>query len=580
MAVGKYPPGTIRYIDYIGQDGKTYTKKQKYYWLKLNIPNDGTWSGFASVYKEGWITGIGGYPHPPYFEYYKDFSNKFTVYYLPDASIKLKDTTFGLYVKENTFKADYYELKDDIIYYNNLYSGEYIAEDLGDAIDSVPDGQQFNFKYIWEYAVGESYCFGWAELIKKSDSEETESSAPSALDNDWTLEQVEEKIKDLQLWSDNNLLPPIFGPTNCVYFPSDLGSTKPDKPQDTNPIIKSHPFKGSIGIQNTDIYVINGINYNKYYDMDYPISFDFQQIKCQKDEEFTINCKFPFIYTYERFDVIQDTYLYESTDDDSPGGSPPPNKTYLTFESFKVNQIVEIRFIQPDALGAGNTNSLLFNKYKMQAIITKSDVPTDTVENASQWTKKYSISFKFINDLGLKPDEYFSAKVVVTGFPVRNYVQNETYCIKRYYNKILGLGPRLGGSVIITNQSSFDSEPIHQTNNILFTALKDEEKLNKPYEDVSISMNYFNINYPYSLANYDLTHEFSEQDLPGQFIPLGGYLIDKEDKKYIERYRSYLIKNLDEHTYEEYRNLKLGAESGLVVFRESNENADLTFGSY
>jgi len=571
VAVGNYPAGTIRYVNYTGEDGKTYTKKQQYYWLKLSISNDKTWNNFTSIYKETWVTGVGGYPHPPYYTYIKDFSDKFRVDCSPDSLVKFEETGFLSYIKDNTFEGDYYTFVEIDKVVDNLYNNSYEDEGLSDYIDELPNGVQFNARESVDFAVGEKYVFGWTELTKKNTINEN-SDAPGALDKDWTLEEAEEKIKDLQLWADNNLLPPIFGPTNCVYFPSNLGNTKPDKPNDINPIIKSYPFKGSIAITG---------NVYEYYGMDYPVSNIFQQIKCQKDEQFTINCGFPFIYTKERFDLIQDDYLYESTFDDSPGGSPPQNKTYVTFQEFKVNQIVEIRFIQPDAIGKGLHRELLFNKYKMQAIITNCDVPTETTENTKAWTKKYSISFKFLNDLGLTKDEYFNAKVVVTDLPVRNYVQNETYCIKRYYNKILGLGPRLGGSVIITNQSSFDSDGIPQQNNILFTALKDEEKLNKPYENVSISMNYNILSYPYSLSNYDLTHIFSKNDLSGQFVSIDeSRLLDKENKQYIEIYRSYLIKNLDERTYEQYRNLKIGVTNGLVLFRESNENADLTFGSY
>ena len=578
MAVGNYPAGTIRYINYTGEDGKIYTKKQKYYWLKLSIQNDRTWSDFASIYKETWVTGVGGFPHPPYYSYIKDYSSKFKLDYLPDASIKLKDTTFLNYVKENTFDGNYYTFVEIDKRVNNLYNDSNEDEGFGDYIDGVPDGVQFNARNSVYFAVGESYVFGWAELIKKSDSEQTAADAPKALDNDWTLEQVEEKIKDLQLWSDNNLLPPIFGPTNCVYFPSDLGSTKPDKPNDTNPIIKSCPFRGNIGIQPGDSY--------EYYGMDYPVSSLFQQIKCQKDEWFTINCNFPYLNTQERFDLIQDDYLYETTDDNSIAAGPPRNKTYLTFQSFKVNQIVEIRFIQPDAVGQGLTNELLFNKYKMQAIITQSDVPIDTNEDLNAWTKKYSISFKFINDLGLKPDEYFNAKVVVIGFPVRNYLQNETYCIKRYYNKVLGLGPRLGGSVMLSHSNSTEGDYNPSGLYLFSTVLKDEEKLNKPYENVIFKGSYQKLVEGQDFSIYDITHNFSKEDLSGKFVSIGSYnpftqLKEIKDKKYIYRYQSYLIKNLDNHTYEYYQELNKSSNlEALFNFRESNENANLTFGSY
>jgi len=567
VAVGNYPAGTIRYVNYTGQDGKTYTKKQKYYWLKLSIASDGTY-GIYSIYKEYWATGVGGYPYDHY-DYIKDFSNKFKLDYLPDSSIKLQTTGFLNYVKENTFEGDYYNLVEIDKQSSSLFDDYGGIDSVNDYIEQIPNDQQYDFKYRSDFALGESFVFGWAELNKKTDLEQTD--APGALDNDWTLEQAEEKIKDLQLWSDNNLLPPIFGPTNCVYFPSNLGNTKSDKPQDTNPIIKAHPFRGSIRIQSGNTY--------EYYGMDYPVSSEFQQIKCQKDETFTINCNFPSVDTGSRFDVIQDTYELSSSNQNL-NPSTLILKPYLTFQSFKVNQIIEIRFIQPDAIGTGVTKELLFNKYKMKAIITKSDVPTDTIEDNEAWTKKYSITFKFINDLGLNKDEYFNAKVIATGLPVKNYVQNETYCIQRYYNKILGLGPRLGGSVIIASQSSFDSEPTKENLYTLFTVLKDEEKLNKPYENISISMNY-NLYPAFTslVSNYDLIYKFSKQDLPGKFIQIAGNLSDKEDKQYIDNYRSYLIKNLDEHTYEEYRNLK-GYTSGLAIFRESNENADLTFGSY
>lgn len=572
MPAGNYPAGTIRYVNYTGADEKTYTKKQKYYWLKLSITNDGTWSGFASIYKETWVTGSAR--NPPYTYYTKDYSNKFKLDYLPDASIKLTDTSFLAYVKENTFYADYYTFVEIDKIVNNLYDNSYQNEGIQEAIDELPEGQQFNGNVEVEFAVGEKYVFGWAELTKKSDAELTESP-PSALDKDWTLEEVEEKIKDLQLWSDNNLLPPIFGPTNCVYFPSDLGNTEPDKPGDQNPVIKSYPIRGFIS-------QLSGQNY-EFYGMDYPISNSFQQIKCQKDETFTINCNFPFITTRERFDLIQDNYTFES--DEGPAGSAPSNKTYFTPQSFKQNQIVEIRFIeQQDAEDTKLIRQQKFNQYKMQAIITQVNLPTEKSETTENIFKKYSITFKFLNDLGLTEEQYFNAKVVLTGQPVTNYEQNETYCIKRYYKKDLGVGPRLGGSVMLSNNNATDGEYKFNGLYTFSTVLKDDERLNKPYENTSLIGNYRLLVEGSGVTHYVLSRSFTKDDLGGKFESLSGdygQLVQYEDKQYLENYPSYLIKNLDEHDYEYYQNLKKASPlGGLYNFRESNENADITFGSY
>jgi hypothetical protein len=201
---------------------------------------------------------------------------------------------------------------------------------------------------------------------------------------------------------------------------------------------------------------------------------------------------------------------------------------------------------------------------------------------------KSLIVIKLLKDYGLNKDTYFNARVVIDTTQSNNFIQNKTYCINRYYKKNLGIGPRLGGSLMQCNSNKVEGPPIESNKTFMFiSVLKDEEKLNKPYENVNYSGLFANHQDVYGTIQDLVTfnHEFSKSDLPGQFKDLGefgGYRLPYS-KKYIEGYYSYLIKNLDEHDYEYYQKLKLSVNLnnyGVYNFSESNDNVDLTFGSY
>jgi len=565
-------PGEIRYTKITGANGKITLKKEKYYYWVLSFGNL-TYDTYLS-YDSGYAGNENSYQtnilyYPGLTEQIYQFSpdrnadfSKINSHFFK----KLINSKWVINLDSITILEDYTVEKD------------YIQEnDFGDFIDGLAPGTYFTWFNRSTTMKGYAVYDAWASYKEKEETE-PKSAPPNALDKDWTLEEVKEKQDEIQQWVDNNLYPPIFGPTNCVYFPSNLGNLEPDKPGEQNPVIKSYPAKGSIFIQSGDTY--------EYYGMSYPVSSNFQIIKCQKDEQFTINCNFPFIITSERFEIIQDNYLDETTDD-SVIAVPPRNKSYYSPELFKVNQIINIRFIEPEAAADSKlTRELKFNQYSMQAIILSIDLPDEKSETSDVFIKKYSITFKFINDLGLTKDKYFNAKLVITGELVSNYVQNETFSIQRYYKKELGSGPRLGGSVMLSNSNLTEGDFKHNGLYLFTTVLKDEEKLNKPYLGIGLTGSYitFSSGSFSGISNYDLTHQFSEDDLKGKFKTIGNQdtqIIQYEDKQYLSDYTSYVIKNLDEHTYEYYQNLKKSASPYyLFNFRESNENADLTFGSY
>jgi hypothetical protein len=327
---------------------------------------------------------------------------------------------------------------------------------------------------------------------------------------------------------------------------------------------------------------------------------EFINIKGNKNDTFVFNTFLPqFGINSCRFPIIQDYMSFQGDFGEITPIDPFPNACegidLKLPDQYKVNQIVGLRFIEPEA--AGNFDLIKeqkFNKYIMSGIITNINIP-ETTETKGQ------ITIKLLQDYGLNKDSYFNARVVIMTNQSNNFIQNKSYSIQRYYKKDLGIGPRLGGSFIqtLSNKTTGTyNDATERDNTYLFTSvLKDEERLNKPYKnikfkgDISNHVDFYGTQQEVKSIN----HEFTELDFGGQFTKLGdwGYFYNSPlSKKFIPEFRTYLIKNLDEHSYDYYQELKAATGIGKLldnlynynsffyVFCESYENPKIKFGSY
>ena len=605
-------PGDIRYIEKTGADGKKILVKQKYYKVIQNF-------GSSEYLRSYWFSLTGtvvDYTYyggdEPILDYRLDdqilnaFFNvidfKKYIEYYPDDKINLYGTSIITELNFNSYKGNIPQIplqsKRQLIQpcYTFVQGNTNIQGAGGagfytplnryyDVTGSGTPGSPYTIQG-YNSIIGYNITQGWAEQSGKPNQNKTDANptAPEALDKDWTPEEVIEKQKDLQIWVDNNLLPPIFGPTNSVYFPSNLGDTNSFTGEDRNPIITGYPIPAGQLAED---------KLSEQYDLVYPISKDYLLITGKKDEVYSINCVLPITKKQScRFEVFQDNV--ESIQNESVGDSLPyteyrstlPDGCELvdkTFKpGFKVNQIVSLRFIeQQDAEDTSLLNEQKFNQYTMIGIITQVNIH----ESAPNSFIASNITIKLLNDNGLTKDKYFNAKVVVLTQAPSNYIQNKTYCIKRYYKKDLGIGPRLGGSIMIASNNETEGD---NTNNGIYKytgVLKDEEKLNKPYLNVNFNSIFtlYTDNWSDSEDKLVFTHSFSQSDLSGKFEFISGNKSAGLDtclsKQFIPKFNSYLIKNLDEHDYEFYVKMRPRIYR-TRLFYESTDNVNLIFGSY
>ena len=580
-------PGDIRYIS-SGEGENKKTIKQKYYVVKIDLGElQGPYVS-GGVYQSGRpvIENRIKINAPEYEFYYKPINkfNNSVISILPDRYLDLSNVA-GLINfinllpnKSLVYKFTSYPKSDN---YN--FNVEFLPDrpffSWSDYVDGLEDGTIADALNQGIYYYGQLYYADWASYSSVNDKQES-TLPPGPLDKDWTLEEAIEKVQDLQFWADNNLLPPIFGPTNCVYFPSDLGDTKPtDTETARNPVIKSYPDNGLFYLNNQTTGTIDEL---------YTHTVDFLNITGGKDETYEFICNIPQHVTFNRFSLIEDTF--EGPPDNAVGYKPYPDyqpQKYKTKQLYyKPNQLVKLRFVTPESYADGNLiQEQKFNQYVFTGIIVSADLPEEkeSIGYPSSVGIKSKLTIRLIQDYGLTKDKYFNAKVYLVDSQRNNFVQNETYSIKRYYKKDLGIGPRLGGSVMTTYTSDFDSEyyggyyaPLYKFTSVL----KDEEKLNKPCENVEYSGIFTKFSETES-SFFELSHSFSKSDLGTQleFLSNGPAGFSPEIKKqYIEQY-SYLIKNLDEHDYEYYQKFK-NKLNGLPLFYQSNKNANLTFGLY
>jgi hypothetical protein len=543
-------PGTIRYID---QGVGKRPKAEKYYALKVSYPKN-PYDGPPPDY---------GYKYLTDFNFYNQFIPDIIVQFLPDSSVNIDKlgivsprsfqgkTGFHWTLDNQTAKILETTYNDDKYY---LYSGEEEGAEI-------------------YYMFGYKIYAGWA-YYKKTDKEEKipDETAPGALDNDWTLEQVKDKQEEINQWVNANLLPPIFGQSNCVYFPSNLDGYKLEN-YEKNPwgIISQYPVSG-LRIQSESEYLITGI----------------------KDSVYTISTLIPF-YTVgdgnDRFPMrIDEDGLFSNEGDDyDPDAEVPvipdkPKKKEIPDSFYKQGVCFNAKFFNKDSKG----NYTVDSGYSVNCIITQVSIP-DNPE------VKGNVTFKFLTDLNLTEDQYFSAAIVVNSQKYTNYVQNETYSIKPYYDKSLGVGPRLGGSIMgaMSNDTSGQNPDFSgRTDTTIYyyvSVLKDNPKVNIPYKDGITFEGYF-AKYYLSDEKYNLTHTFQASDARGQFIKLDypgveNYfnqpaINDLLTAQYYPDFKTYLIKNLDEHNYDYYQNLKRSAQlNQLNVFLEKYENPNLSFDS-
>jgi len=574
-------PGDIQYIEYIDNEGKKRRKKQKFYQVLINYGSYRDTNPNIVTYVKG-VVGE--------FEEFYTQSNKADPEFLsilPDKNIDLRGI-LNIYNYVNLITNVYYEyafqnfeVLIDTLSESHSVDNAFIIAEIKDNLD---DGQFYEFPFYFVYTAGVYKIEGWANFSKQK--QEDIEFAPAALDSDYLLQDVDEKQIDLQYWADNNLLPPIFGFTNCVYFPSNLGDTKSDDiDTEKNPIIKSYPVQGLIN---------NSTNY-EFYKLDYPVTDTFAKIEGKKDDIITFNCLIPGINDKTcRFDLESDGQEYIKDYIDAIGDkrstiiqAPDPlpgscdGKDLSRVLLYKLNQIVELRFIEKIAAeDIELIKEQKFNQYKMIGKIVSLNLANDNIT-------KSQISVQLIVDYKLKESEYFNAKTILIGTRTNNFVQNQTYCIQRYYKKDLGIGPRLGGSIIRTGSNLTNGEFNPNGNYIYTGVLKDDERLNIPYNilfnaDFAVNQDVFNLTETITNIN----HQFSKSDLPGQFTSISENLglASPLRKQFIDKYRCYLIKNLDEHSYEYYQNLKkasgISSYTGLHVFREATDNVDITFNTY
>ena len=580
--------GTERIIEINGKK-----QKQRFYYVGFDTGiNYGDYTANGVILDEVWASGNAGYP--PY-NFYTKYNYKFLnkIIYQPSSDVYVTGLPIPIFYSGKKGNKKYILNKPE--YYINWFSEyTYENEDVGDYIDSLNPGTFFQIwtessRYLGYFVMG-----GWANYQTEENTPQNNTSQPPiALDKDWTLDEAKNKVKEMQDWADTNYLPPIFGLTNCVYFASNLGDTKPDDLGSIqNPIIKGYPATGST-IQYTD-KTVETLN---MYGMNYPMSSDFQLIKGKKDDVIAITSLFPYFNNiYDRFEIESDNTAAESNDDFEDNRQTFRKQSKKVKEYF-LNQVVYLRFIPPDkAADETLQGNAKFNDYIVSAIITSVSLPkTDT------GLEKGSITVKILTDLNLSVKDYFNARVVLLGNEdCNNYVQNETYSIKRYYKKDLGIGPRLGGSIMFTGSNSEEGEyDFRQLNGSYYfsSVLKDEERLNKPYKDVTVESRFNNITINHTFTKDDFTGVFNETGL--DFNPDAGiiYPIEIPEKQYINLYPNYLIKNIDKRDYESYQNLKKA--SGLsedcvelftkgyshnfipnYVYRTPNINPKLKFGIY
>jgi hypothetical protein len=550
-----YPPGTIRYLTNIGKDGKIYRLKQKYYQVRLEVPwktPEHYWA-YQTDYYYNLVTGL--YGSSDYLSE-KIFTYPGIIDYFPDKSIDIEKTGFYNFVKKPKLSGNFYKFSDgyyQIIDYNpyprsNVSTNTFFEQDYQSEPpdDPPPDGTPYRYVNEWSKAGGFKWVVGWANYHSKENTD-LDTTPPGALDHDWTLDEVKSKQEDIQFWSDNYLLPPIFGLTNCVYFPSNLGDTKSeDFSSARNPIIKSYPLS-------------NGTIYNNDYDLDFIMTSEFINIKGKKNDIITFNSYFPDFGLNEcRFPVIQDFMSFIGDEGETKPPNPFPDACdgidLKLPKQYKINQIVSLRFIEPEA--AENLNLIKeqkFNKYNMIGIITAITTPYKP-------DLRGSITVKLLKDYGLNEKTYFNARVCIIGNQSNNFIQNKTFCIQRYYKKDLGIGPRLGGSLIPTKSNQTSGEYKDSGKNYMYISLlKDEEKINKPYENISyfgeFATNHDVFGSLEKEIKLEFSYDFSKTDLPGKFVDGIESTELPYSKKFIINYQSYLIKNLDEHSYEYYLSL-------------------------
>jgi len=539
-------PGTIRYID---QGVGKPLLKQKYYALKVSYGDYGYFGDYPYVYFVNTIKYLVD------FKSYDQYVPDTIVQFLPDSAVNIDDLEIvSPRVLNNRTSINWFFTGPEIesTYYEQCFWTD----------DSESDEIC--------YRAGNITFAGWASYKKDEKEEKIQDAAPpTAIDSDYTLKNVEDKQEEITQWVNNNLLPPIFGQSNCVYFPSNLDGYKLEN-YEKNPwgIISQYPVNG-LSIQSESEYLITGI----------------------KDSVYTISCLIPFYIVgdeTDRFPMrIDDDTLYIKEDEnyysdaEVPVAPDKPKKKQIPDTFYKIGVCFNARFLNKDAKGYYTLDS----GYSVNCIITGVSIP-DNPE------VKGNVTFKFLTDLNLTKDQYFSAAIVFNSQKYTNYVQNKTFSIKPYYDKSLGVGPRLGGSIMgaMSNDTS-GNKNVDTPVGIRYyyvSVLKDNPKVNIPYKNGITFEGYFSKQFVSLNDEYNLTHTFQASDESGQFKKLEypgveqyynrPAINDLLTAQYYPDYKTYLIKNLDEHDYEYYENLKRSAQlNELNVFLEKYENPNQSF---
>ena len=224
MAGYEAPAGTIRYID---QGVGKRPIKEKYYVLRVDYGEYGYFGNYPNIYFVDTIKWLVDN------EVYHQFIPDSIVQFLPDSAVNIDGlgivsprvlsgrTSIKWFFSGEEIESSYYE--------QCFFTGE------------PEEGEQIC------YRAGKITYAGWASYDNQNEKEEKdeESSVPRALDKDYTEQDVTEKQQDIQIWSNDKLLPPIFGLKNCVYFPSDLASyTISNAEKDPWGIISQYPVFG------------------------------------------------------------------------------------------------------------------------------------------------------------------------------------------------------------------------------------------------------------------------------------------------------------------------------------------------
>lgn len=551
-------PGTIRYTEIIGKNGKKTLKKEKYYYWQLSFGN----LTYAK-YNE-YRTGYAGNPdsYQDHTDWYPSL-NELIYQILPDRDVDFSKVNSHLFKKPiginwSIQPNDITTLEDYIV-----EDDPFIQEnDFEEYISTLQIGTYFIWSIESQPIKGYGIYDCWAQY-KHKDEKQPDTQAPGALDFDYKPEDVIAKQDDIQLWSNQYLLPPIFGLTNCVYFPSNLDGYKEDtdKPELNQwGIISQYPIAG-LKIITDSIYQITG----------------------KKDQVYTIETTFNFFTKTNKFPRKIDDITQEDIDNSYNPNKPTepekdkPKTEYIPDSFYKKDVCFNAKIYYKEGEKSYDSG------YAINCIIIEVNIP-------KTYDVKGSITFKSLTELNLSKDDYF-----IGGFEIiptyNNFVQNETYNIKPYYRKDLGLGPRLGGSIMgaVTNDTSGEIKnyPIGQKFYYV-SILKDNPKVNIPYKDgISFSGDF--CKYNLSTEEYNITHTFQKNDEPGVFKNLNYPGVDQDYfpgvnnllySKYYFGYQTYLIKNLDEHDYEYYDNLKKSAQlNSLNIFMETYDNPNLSFDS-